>query len=92
MNIISELKEGAPGRDEIVARNLKCISDSIAYPLVWAANFSFQQGIFPRELKVDVITPLNKAKDPMMFDNLHPISLISDVQQIAQIYQQDPNV
>ena len=83
MNIISELKEGAPGRDEIVARNLKCISDSTAYPLAWAANFSLQKGIFTRELKVDVITPLNEAKDPMMFDNLHLISLISDVQQIA---------
>ena len=33
INIINHLKEGAPGRDEIIARNLKCISDSIAYPL-----------------------------------------------------------
>ena len=32
VNIINHLKEGAPGRDEIVSRNLKCISDSIAYP------------------------------------------------------------
>ena len=31
INIINHLKD-APGRDEIVARNLKCISDSIAYP------------------------------------------------------------
>ena len=77
MNIISHLKEGAPGRDEIVARNLKCISDPIAYPLAWVANLSFQQGVFPRQLKTAVITPLYNAKDPMMFDNYRPISLIS---------------
>ena len=58
MNIISHLKEGAPGRDEIVARNLKCISVSIAYPLAQVANLSFQQGIFPDELKIAAVTPL----------------------------------
>ena len=66
VNIISHLKEGAPGRDKIVARNLKCVSDSIAYPLAWVANLSFQQGVFPRELKTAITTPLYKAKDPMM--------------------------
>ena len=84
MNIISHLKEGAPGRDEIVTRNLKCISDSIAYPLAWVANLSFQQGVFPRELKTAVITPLYKAKDPMMFNNYRPISLISVFAKILE--------
>ena len=73
INIISHLKEGAPGRDEIVARNLKCISDSIAYPLAQIANLSFQQGVFPEELKIAAVTPLYKAKAPMMFNNYHPI-------------------
>ena len=75
--IINHLKEGALGRDEIVARNLKCISDSIAYPLAQVANLSFQQGIFPEELKIAAVTPLYKAKDPMTFNNYRPISLIS---------------
>ena len=77
MNIISHLKEGTPGRDDIVARKLKRVSDSMAYPLAWVANLSLQQGIFPRELKTAVITLLYKAKDHMMFDNYRPISLIS---------------
>ena len=82
--IISHLKEGAPGRDEIVARNLKCISDSIAYPLAQIANLSFQQGVFPEELKIAAVTPLYKAKDPMMFNNYRPISLISVFAKILE--------
>ena len=84
INIISHLKEGAPGRDEIVARNLKCISDSIAYPLAQIANLSFQQGVFPEELKIAAVTPLYKAKDPMMFNNYRPISLISVFAKILE--------
>ena len=84
INIINHLKEGAPGRDEIVAGNLKCISDSIAYPLAKVANFSFQQGIFPEKLKIAAATPLYKAKDPMMFNNYHLISLISVFAKILE--------
>ena len=84
INVINHLKEGAPGRDEIVARNLKCISDSIAYPLAQVANLSFQQGIFPEELKIAAVTPLYKAKDPMMFNNYRPISLISVFAKILE--------
>ena len=84
INIINHLKEGAPGRDEIVARNLKCISDSIAYPLAQVANLSFQQGILPEELKIAAVTPLYKAKDPMMFNNYRPISLISVFAKILE--------
>ena len=84
VNIISHLKEGAPGKDEIVARNLKCISDSMAYPLAWVSILSFQQGVFPRELKTAVITPLYKAQDPMMFNNYHRISLISVFAKILE--------
>ena len=31
--VISKLKNGAPGRDEILPKHLKCISESIAHPL-----------------------------------------------------------
>ena len=84
IHIISHLKEGAPGRDEILARNLKSVSDSIAYPLAWVANLSFQHGVFPRELKTAVITPLYKAKYPRMFNNYRPISLISVFAKILE--------
>ena len=31
--VISKVKNGAPGRDEILPKHLKCISESIAHPL-----------------------------------------------------------
>ena len=67
-----------------MARNLKCISDSIAYPLAQVANLSFQQGIFPEELKIAAVTSLNKTKDPMMLNNYRPISLISVFAKILE--------
>ena len=76
-NVISQLKEGAPGRDGIASKNIKHIKDSIPYPLTSIVNLSFEQGVFPSELKFAVITPLYKAKNPMFFNNYRPISLLS---------------
>ena len=76
-NDICQLKEGAPGRDGIASKNIKHIEDSISYPLTNIVNLSFEQGVFPSELKFAVITPLYKAKDPMFFNNYRPISLLS---------------
>ena len=65
--VINNLKDGAPGRDGILPKHLKCISESISYPLSRIANLSFEQGVFPEELKLAVVSPLYKAKDPMYF-------------------------
>ena len=45
--IIHELKEGASGRDGILFKHIKSVSDSIAYPLPRVSNLSFEQGVFP---------------------------------------------
>ena len=76
-NVINKLKEGAPGRDGISSKNIKLIKDSISYPLANMVNLSFEQGVVPDELKIAVITPLYKAKDPMFFNNYRPIPLLS---------------
>ena len=82
-NIINKLKEGAPGRDGISSKNIKIIKDSFSYPLANMVNVSFEQGVFP-ELKIAVITPLYKAKDPMLFNNYYPISLLSVFSKIIE--------
>ena len=82
--VISKLKDGAPGRDGILPKHLKCISESIAYPLSKIANLSFEQGIFPTELKISIVSPLYKAKDPMFFNNYRPISLLSVFSKILE--------
>ena len=83
-NAISQLKEGAPGRDGIASKNIKHIKDSISYPLINIINLSFEQGVFPSELKSAVITPLYKAKDPMFFNNYRPISFLSVFSKIIE--------
>ena len=74
--IIAELKDGAPGKDGIISKSLKCISDHVAIPLTRLINLSYSQGIFPNEQKVALVSPLYKAKDPMVFSNYGPISLL----------------
>ena len=41
--IIGQLKEWASGRDGIMPKHIKCVSESIAYPLTRMANLVFQQ-------------------------------------------------
>ena len=81
---INKLKWGAPGRDGISSKNIKIIQDSISYHLANMVNLSFEQGVFPDELKIAVITPLYKAKDPMLFNNSRPISLLCMFSKIVE--------
>ena len=74
--IILQLKDGAPGKDGIMSKAIKCISDHLAAPLTRLTNLSFSQGVFPNELKIALVSPLYKAKDPMIFSNYRPISLL----------------
>ena len=83
-NIIGLLNEGAPGQDDISSKNIKRIKDSISYPLTNIVNLSFEQGVFPKELKIAVIKPLYKAKDPSFFNNYRPISLLSVFSKIIE--------
>ena len=74
--ITLQLKDGAPGKDGIMSKAIKCISDHVAAPLTRLTNLSFSQGVFPNELKIALVSPLYKAKDPMFFSNYRPISLL----------------
>ena len=74
--IILQLKDGAPGKDGIMFKAIKCISDHVAAALTRLTNLSFSQGVFPNELKIALVSPLYKAKDPVIFSNYRPISLL----------------
>ena len=73
---INNLKDGAPGPDEICPKNLKTIAHCIALPLSKLVNLSFKDGVFPSEFKIAKICPLFKANDPMFCNNYRPISLL----------------
>ena len=51
-------------------------------PLTRLANLSFTQGVFPRDLKVAMVSPL--CKDPMIFSNYRPISLLASFSKILE--------
>ena len=65
-------------------KRLKCISDHVAIPLTRLTNLSFSQGVFPNELKVALVSPLYKAKDPMIFSNYRPICLLPIFSKILE--------
>ena len=83
-NIIKQLKDGAPGKDGITSLSLKLVSDFIVKPITRTVNLSFSQGVFPNELKIALVSPLYKAKDPMYFSNYWPISLLSTFSKILE--------
>ena len=56
----------------------------IAYPLTRIANLSFEEGVFPEEMKCANVIPLYKAQDPMLFNNYRPISLLSVFSKIIE--------
>ena len=44
--MIAELKDGAPGKDGIMCKSLKCISDHVDIPVNRLINLHFSQGVF----------------------------------------------
>ena len=82
--IINSLKNGAAGYDELSASILKMISSSITSPLAYLCNLSFDQGVFPRELKLANVIPLYKADDPCGFDNYRPVSLLCVLSKVFE--------
>ena len=74
--IIKSLKNGAPGGDGITAQILKTIRQSINGPVRYLWNRSLTEGVFPDELKLANVLPLFKSGDPLLFNNLRPISLL----------------
>ena len=57
---------------------------SFGYTLAHLTNLSFSEGVFPSELKIATVSPLYKSKDPMVFSNYRPISLLSVFSKILE--------
>ena len=70
------MKISAPGHDELSAKVIKPVIDSLSSPLTYIINLSFNEGIFPSELKIAQIIPLYKNDDTMQFKNYRPVSLL----------------
>ena len=82
--IISSLKNGAPGHDEISSGILRLISSHINEPIAYLCNLSFMNGIFPNELKLANVLPLYKADDQCLFNNYRPVSLLCVLSKVFE--------
>ena len=77
LEIISKLKNSAPGWDGFDANTIKEIKDLLLVPLTHVCNVSLSTGIFPNELKIANVVPIYKADDDAIFTNFRPVSVLS---------------
>ena len=83
-SIVTNLKNSAPGYDEVTAGILKLSLPVINGPLTHILNLSLLEGVFPSELKVANVLPLYKADDDMLFNNYRPVSLLSVLSKVFE--------
>ena len=82
--IISNLKNSAPGDDEITAGTLKGVLAAINHLLVYILNLSLSEVLFPGELKIAYVVPIYKADDSMQFNNYRPVSLLCILSKVFE--------
>ena len=63
---------------------VKKVIDYIVEPLTYICNQSFEQGIFPEQMKISKIIPLFKSGEKDNFTNYRPVSLLPQFSKILE--------
>ena len=82
--IFKELKNSAPGYDEIKTEPLRKALPHFISPLNYICNISLEQGVFPDEMKIANVIPLYKKEDSMVFSNYRPVSLLCSLSKVFE--------
>ena len=82
--IFKNLKNSAPGYDEMKVEPLRNALTHYVNPLNYICNLSIHQGIFPDEMKVANVIPLYKKDDSMVFSNYRPVSLLCSLSKVFE--------
>ena len=82
--IIHSKSKKSTGFDNIDSYIVKQIAPQIVNQLAKIFNKSFLTGIVPSKLKITKVIPLYKTKDPALFSNYRPISLLPFFSKILE--------
>ncbi|XP_028166266.1 uncharacterized protein LOC114357040 [Ostrinia furnacalis] len=85
IRIIGSLKNSKSfGYDGIRTDILKGVAQLISSPLSYLINMSFEQGLFPKQLKRSIINPIFKKGDRSDLNNYRPITLIPVISKVFE--------
>ena len=85
IDVVTSLKGNkSPGRDDIDTYVVKRCIHLISFPLSHIFNASFEQGIFPNDLKLAKVIPVYKKGDNCLCTNYRPISMLSYFSKILE--------
>ena len=83
-SIVSGMKDGSPGIDEIPMFLIKSNKDLLSDVFSYLINLSMDSGIFPNSLKMSRVTCIHKKGSKKDICNYRPISVVSAVSKILE--------
>ena len=84
VNIVTQMKDAAPGHDEVPMRIIKAVIMDISDVLIYLCNLSFTTGIFPDLLEIAKVLPFFKSGNKTFFNNYRPISILPAISKIIE--------
>ena len=73
-NVMSLINNSTAGYDDLQPSIMKMLTKVYIKSLTYLINISIKQGIFPEELKMAKVIPINKSDDKQLIQNYRPIS------------------
>ena len=86
---VSDLKEVGAGLDDVSTKLIKGLLPSILTELTHLINLCITKSVFPRILKLALITPTYKAGTRTLFSNYRPISILPSISKILESVMYD---